>query len=396
MQDLDRRLSDQPGRDAVAAELAHVALPAAAQLATAIVESKRRTKLSETSSGPPRWATIKSAMRERLSSLAPSDDERSVGALVAALWTMDRTPPSIVAICDAAFAVPAARGVLPVEYDRFTKMPTAPVIRVLDQAIRIAPPDVLAERLEVLLPWLRCLDLLEAANALASQPWGDREYGRIADVVSRSQPIIALFDGAQLLPEVDWLFGAMLVTTRRGEGREVLERWLARVAPQGPRLPYRLPTELDELRSFAALFGATFDEGDPARIVVDYGSTLEQTLAMHLEFGDQVTFSERELDVRSCLPFDAVAVLGVDSTGDTLFVDPRLRTRDGTSPVLRYCHDKLFTVELEANSEYELAARKMLSSWATEHARLSRPDVHALLKTPVVLAMSPRDANARE
>lgn len=389
-EDLDRRLADQSGRDAVANELSRAPLVEAARLAAAVVESKRRTKRREPFSGPPIWSTVKAALRARLTAIDEEADARSVGELVGALWALDRTRESVTAILEAAFVLGDAPGVVPRDlgHDVHRALPTSSIVRLLDQAVRGASHDVLVERVETLLPCLLRTDLLAAASGLAAIGWAERELGRLATALCEAKTLTPIFDGERLRSEAAWLLRALLATVPAGAGRDSLEAWLSPVEPSGPRLPHRLPLTLDELRPFASLLGATFDEGDPARIALDrYGSHLEETLARHLTETDHVQppLAGKQVDVRRFLPFAGVEVLGTDATGDTLFLDPRRRTRAGTPPIVRYCHDQLLTAELEANGECELAARAILARWASARSCLTRPDISALLGTPVVL-----------
>lgn len=379
---LDRRLTDQAGRDAVAGEVARLPLAEAASLAAAALEAKRRLKLREPASSSVFWASLKAALRARLTTVDGSADAARVGELATVLWALDRTEATYEALLAAAVALPEGRGVLPAGLAReaHSRGPTGAVLRALDRAVRSSSPEVLGERAGPLVACLLRGDLLEAAAGLAACGWGERELGRLAEALSRATGLEPLYDGPRLQAEVAWLLAA--------PPGEALRRWLASVEPPGRRLPPRLPLTLDELRAFAELLGADLDEDDPASIAIDRaGDTLAETLERHLAEagGEELAWRGRQVDIRRFLPFDEVEVLGCDATGDTLFVDPRRRTRAGPPPVVRYCHDQLLTGELEANGVHELAARTILSQWAGGSSRWARPDIQALARTPVAL-----------
>ncbi len=154
-------------------------------------------------------------------------------------------------------------------------------------------------------------------------------------------------------------------------------------------LPARLPLTREELLAFAALLGEQVDPDDPRSACGLGWSTmsLDDALARQLAEGARLPakLGPKEVDVRRFQPFDPVFIVGQDSTGDLLFIDERRRSRAGTNPVVRYPHDGGLTAELEANGEYELAARALLERWAVARGTLARPDVQALLATPVVI-----------
>jgi hypothetical protein len=159
------------------------------------------------------------------------------------------------------------------------------------------------------------------------------------------------------------------------------------------RLPARLPLELEELKAFAALLGASFDEHDLGPSgpypVGRWGCDLpDELVARHVASdGDEpVEAYDNLVDIRTFRPFSELLFLGADATGDGLYVDPRRRTQSGQEPVMRFCHDQALTAELEANGLHEYAARGMLLRWANANGTIADARVLALLRTPVRLA----------
>jgi hypothetical protein len=159
------------------------------------------------------------------------------------------------------------------------------------------------------------------------------------------------------------------------------------------RLPARLPLELEELKAFAALLGASFDEHDLGPSgpypLGRWGCDLpDELVARHVasEGDEPVEAYDNLVDIRTFRPFSELLFLGADATGDGLYVDPRRRTQAGQEPVMRFCHDQALTAELEANGLHEYAARGMLLRWANANGTIADARVLALLRTPVRLA----------
>jgi hypothetical protein len=257
---------------------------------------------------------------------------------------------------------------------------------------------------EVLPDLFRHTDPGAAAAAVRALGFGEPEVRRLAEALVAKSFVKGLHGldrsptpgAAAVLRALDRKEGA-------GPGFDALRRWLTGVgvrsfAEEGlPSLPARLPLTLEELRDLAKLLGATFDEESPGTAgPVKLGGWScddpETLVARHIASdGDAEPFAPegRKLDIRTLRPFSDLELIGADATGDGLYIARRLRTRTGTAPVVRLCHDQHLTAELEANSVYELAARGILYRWADAHGLAMHRDVFRLLhETEVALASS--------
>lgn len=126
-------------------------------------------------------------------------------------------------------------------------------------------------------------------------------------------------------------------------------------------LTLTLPPDLVELYAGCDGFGRFVV---PADSLVALQQQFLREVSAHVADGEDEVDESGAFDVRSLAPFEALLAIGTDHGGDTFFLDPRCKTREGSMPVLRFVHDENCVVHPEAASLGAFVAALVLQRWA--------------------------------